>query len=287
MKFVPNAVSRKVNRQALIIKKNSPGIFFVGGIAGILGSTVMACRATLKLDKTMHEIRTDLEDIKTKKSHNDHYVREEDYIRDLTFVYTQSAFKLAKLYGPSILLGGASIAALTVSHNQLQRRNAALSYTLAAVSKAFDEYRVRVAEEIGEKKELEIYRDVQAHEVEINGQKELVKTTGPNGFSIYARCFDESSHQFEKNAEQNHIFLKLQQSVANQRLKQKGHLFLNDVYDALGFEDSQAGAVVGWLWDGDGDNYIDFGLNQSCLDDYYEPRIWVDFNVDGVIYDKI
>lgn len=289
MKLVPNQVSRTVTRKALIVRKNSPQLFFISGITGVVASTVLACRATLRLDKTIHEIRVDLDDVKSRKDpeFEGSYITEDDYIRALTYTYTKSAFKLAQLYGPSILLGGLSIAALATSHTQLQRRNTALAATLTALSKAFDEYRIRVTKEIGEERETEIYRDVQEREIEINGQKEIVRSPGPDGFSPYARCFDESSRTFEKNAEINHVFLKCQQSYANQRLHARGHVFLNEVYDDLGLEHTKAGAVVGWVRDGDGDNYISFGLDRVCQLDYYEPRIWLDFNVDGPILDLI
>lgn len=285
MKFVPSTITRSVSRKSLVLKKNSPQIFFVGGVTGVLASAVLACRATLRLEKTVHEIKTELQDVKEASSLNK--LNEEEYIRNLTYVYTKSAVKLARLYGPSVLLGGVSIATLATSHTQLRRRNAALTFTLAAVSKAFDEYRIRMAEELGEERELEIYRDVRERELEVDGKKEIVRSPGPDGYSPYARIFDESSRAFEKNAEINHVFIKLQQNYANQRLHARGHVFLNEVYDSLGLEHTKAGAVVGWVRNGKGDNFVDFGLGQICQRDYYEPRIWLDFNVDGPILDLI
>lgn len=108
--------------------------------------------------------------------------------------------------------------------------------------------------------------------------------------SIYGRWFDEGSLNWQKNTEMNHIFLECQQRYANNKLQAKGHMFLNEVYDALGLERSQAGAVVGWVINGDGDGYIDFGMYEpgsNLFINNIEPRILLDFNVDGVVYDKI
>lgn len=61
----------------------------------------------------------------------------------------------------------------------------------------------------------------------------------------------------------------------------------------LGFEHSQAGSVVGWVISKDGDNFVDFGIydysSEKARDfvNGYERSILLDFNVDGVIYDKI
>jgi hypothetical protein len=74
-------------------------------------------------------------------------------------------------------------------------------------------------------------------------------------------------------------------------LKARGHLFLNEVYDSLGMPRSEAGAVVGWIM-GAGDDYVNFGVlidNDMCIVDFFyaDDEILLDFNVDGVIFDKI
>jgi hypothetical protein len=109
---------------------------------------------------------------------------------------------------------------------------------------------------------------------------------------MYARFFDELSTSWNREPEYNLVFLKCQQSYANDMLKTRGHVFLNEVYDSLGIERTKAGQVVGWVISEDGDNFIDFGLyaNNGKVRDFINGRegaILLDFNVDGVIYDKI
>jgi hypothetical protein len=122
----------------------------------------------------------------------------------------------------------------------------------------------------------------------------LVTRVGPAGASIYARFFDPYSPSWSKEPEYNLIFLKCQQNYANDLLASRGHVFLNEVYDMLGIERSQAGAVIGWVLahDGSTDNYINFGIfadNDAAIDfvNGREGSILLDFNVDGVIFDKI
>lgn len=285
MKLIPHVVTRTVARQILKTKKNSPHIFFVGGVVGVVGSTVLACRATLKLEPVLDEISQDMKMV--KNTNNLTNQTESEYYRDLGRMYGRSAFKLGKLYGPSLAVGTVSIAALTGSHVQLTRRNAALTATLAAVSKAYEDYRLRVQEEIGKDRELEIYRDIRDEKIE--GQKELVKAT-PGGWSPYARCFDESNVNFVKDSELNRIFIECQLNYFNHRLQTHGHVFLNEVYDHLGFERTREGSVVGWLRDGKGDGYVDFGIFEAYNTRFLtgsERAVWLDFNVDGVMYDKI
>ncbi len=294
--MLPTIVTKSAGRTKLHAQKNSPHILFVGGVIGVIGGTLLACRATLKLDKTLDEIKRDIEDtkalLKPEYMHgaDEVGVTSQEYYKDLGYVYTKATIRLGRLYAPAIIVTGTSIAALTGSHIQLTRRNTAVTMALAAVSKAYDDYRIRVQEELGEERELDIYRGVREEKVEIDGKKELVKIKDPNHWSAYARMFDETSPNWHKDSELNRVFVQCQQNYMNHRLKAIGHVFLNEVYDALGMERSRAGAVVGWLSDGEGDCYIDFGMFEAFNSRFInnmERSIILDFNVDGTIWDKI
>ncbi len=298
MRFISFSTTRQIGRAVLQLKKNSPHLFFAGGLVGSVTSTILACRATLKLPETMDTIRADLQAVKDRKENPqlvaglEREYTERDYVHDITFVYGQSAKKLIKLYGPAAFIGIASTGALTGSHVQMTRRNSALTATAAALSKAYDDYRERVRSEVGEEKELALHRSLSEQKVEIDGKKAVVKITGdPAKWSPYMRIFDDASPNWQKDAELNQIFIRCQQNYANHLLQARGHVFLNEVYDALGLERSQAGAVVGWVLNGDtSDNYIDFGVYEAYNEKFVngdERCALLDFNVDGVIYDKI
>ena len=85
----------------------------------------------------------------------------------------------------------------------------------------------------------------------------------------------------------------LQQTFFNDLLLSRGHLFLNEVYDQIGIDRTKAGQVVGWVVSKDGDNFVDFGLFDGSTQEKrmfvngHENSVLLDFNVDGVIYDKI
>lgn len=111
--------------------------------------------------------------------------------------------------------------------------------------------------------------------------------------SHYARWFNEKCVAWSKDPEQNKFFLLQQQHYANEKLKVRGYLFLNDVYDMLGIPRTKAGQVVGWIYDPNDpnrDSYVDFGLFNHNNEDFvngYENSILLDFNVDGMILDRI
>jgi hypothetical protein len=264
---------------------------FAAGVAGMVGSTVLACRSTLKLEEFLSDVQIDL-NVAKEMEHEEY--SDSDRQKDIAIIYTRSAVGLVKLYGPSILLGSVSVGLLTKSHNLLTERNAALTAAYAAVDKAFAQYRGRVVEKYGEDEDRELRYS--AKDVDVINEKTGKTTTrrrvGDDEPSMYARFFDELSTSWNREPEYNLVFLKCQQSYANNMLKTRGHVFLNEVYDSLGIERTKAGQVVGWVISKDGDNFIDFGIytNQDKVRDFVNGRegaILLDFNVDGVIYDKL
>lgn len=289
MKFIPNAITAKYARQVLLCRKQSPKILFGVGVVGAIGSTVLACRATLRLEETLSLARNDL-DIAYALDHENY--SEGDRKRDVTVIYVRSAVVVGKLYAPSVLLGVASISALTASHNILSQRNVALTAAYAALDRGFTEYRERVIEKFGEEEDQKLRYDSEEVTIDSNGKKAKVIRAAPGASSIYARFFDEYSKSWSKEPEYNLLFIKCQQNYANDLLKARGHVFLNEVYDMLGIERSQAGQIVGWVMSRENDNFIDFGVfdgNENTRDfvNGRERSILLDFNVDGVVWDKI
>lgn len=291
MKLIPNAITARCGRQALVASKHSPALLFGVGVAGVIGSTVLACRATLKLSDVFDEAQNNLE---IANSIIDEEYTENDRKKDVTLIYVQSAVKVGTLYAPSLLLGAASISALTASHTILTRRNVALTAAYAAIERSFNDYRDRVIAKYGEDQDREFRYETEQVEIEDSkGKKKQVTRAAPGAESMYARFFDPLSTSWNKEPEYNLLFLRAQQNYANDLLKSRGHLFLNEVYNMLGIPHSQAGAVVGWVISDDGDNFVDFGIfegdNQVARDfvNGREGSILLDFNVDGVIWDKI
>lgn len=298
LQTIKNALTSKVGRQVLHLQKHSPQILFVAGVVGVVGTVVLASRATLKLDEVLDEHSRMNEKIDdAARGFSAVKYLEEDYKRDKVVLYTKLVVNIGKLYGPALLVGVASIAALTGSHVVLNNRVTNLTAAYVALDKAYRRYQDRVKAEVGEEKERSFHYDTEDVEiVEETAEGPVVKTVARaiNGKSPYARVFDEaSSPNWESSWMFNQTFLRTVQNYMNDLLRSRGHLFLNEVYDALGLERSKQGAVVGWVLDGgSSDNYVDFGI----FGDAYEGirfvkgdnnSVWLDFNVDGVIFDKI
>lgn len=300
-------LTRTFNRTGLKLKKHSPEILLAAGVVGVVASGVMACKATLKveeiIDDAKHKIDT-IHEVSADPTMAEKY-SEEDSKKDLAIVYTQTAVKLVKLYGPSVALAGVSLGCIIGSNRILNKRNVALAAAYATVDKGFKEYRGRVIERFGKELDKELKYGIKAKEIEEvsvdeKGKEVSTKSTvevmDPNSYSPYSIIFDDGNTGWDPDPELTKYFLIQQQNWANDRLKAKGHLFLNEVYDMLGAKRTKAGAQIGWVYDEKnpvGDNYVDFGIfdiyNPKSRDfvNGYEKVIVLDFNVDGVILDLI
>lgn len=302
-------LTRTFNRTGLKIKKHSPEILLAAGTVGVVVSGVMACKATLKVNEILDESKQQIDTIHSVAA--DPNMAEkytaEDSKKDLAIVYTQTAVKMIKLYGPSVGLGVVSLGCMIGSNRILSKRNVALAAAYTAVDKSFKEYRGRVIDRFGKQLDKELRYNIKAKEIEEvskdeNGhevvKKEVVDVSedDPNNYSPYSIVFDDGNEGWDPDPERTKFFLIQQQNWANERLKAKGHLFLNEVYDMLGARRTKAGAQVGWVYDEKnvvGDNYVDFGIfdtRRSKARDFvngYEKVIVLDFNVDGYILDLI
>lgn len=303
-------ITRSFSKVDLQLKKHSPEILVIAGVVGTVASAVMACKATTKVSKIVEETKTTIDTIhnfaeNAEKAPETVDYTPEDAKKDLAIVYVQTGVKFLKLYGPAVALGALSITSILASNNILRKRNVALAAAYTVIDKGFKDYRGRVIERFGEELDRELRYNIKAKEVEETitdkkgKEKTVTKTVNvadPNYYSDYARFFDDGCTGWQKDAEYNLMFLKQQQNWANERLRSRGYLFLNEVYDMLGIPRTKAGQCVGWVYNKDnsiGDNYVDFGIYDMYKEparDFvngYERTILLDFNVDGNILDLI
>lgn len=309
---MPEKMSRTIGKMKFGVKKHSPEILVVAGVAGIVASAIMACKATTKLSEIMEPAKKDITTIKDVIEHPEKLPEGKTYTKkdsqkNLTIVYARTGLQLVKLYAPSVILGALSITCLVSSNQILRKRNAALAAAYATVDSSFKNYRKNVVERFGEELDRELKYNIKAKEVEETttdekGKEKKVKKTvqivDPNMPSDFAKFFDVGNDNWTKDPEHNLWYLKQQQNWANEKLRANGYLFLNDVYDMLGIPRTKAGQIVGWLYRPEdpnhkGDNYVDFGIydytkepNRDFVNGY-ERTILLDFNVDGPIYDYI
>lgn len=321
---IKDSISDAWNKASFTAQKHAPTILIVGGVIGAVTAGVMACVATTKVNDILDESKTQLDAIHDAQarlengealtcSDGSEYTPE-NVNKDTAIVYAHTAVKLVKLYGPSVALGAASLLMIGGSHHIMTKRNAALAAAYATIDTSFKNYRGNVIERFGEHVDKELRYGLKAKEIETttvdeNGEVKTEKVTvyepgDPTNISGYARYFEKYSRDSEGGVipnpnwqdtpEYNLMFLKRMERYANDILRSRKRLFLNEVYAMLGIPISKEGQIVGWVYDPsnpDIDNYVDFGLYnegpQKYSDFLYgnDEGILLDFNVDGNIWD--
>lgn len=299
-----NKLSRSAGMAGLKLKKHSPEILITTGIIGGVVSAVMACKATTKLDDILEDRKEQIEAVNAVTEDEQYAGKytEEDKTKAIGLVNARTGLKLAKLYGPSVALGTASIICILAGNNIMRKRTVALAAAYATVDQSFKDYRNNVIERFGKDLDRELRYNIKNKEIEKivvdeNGnehiEKEIVEISELRD-NEYAKFYDDGCLGWTKDPEANKKFLLMQQSWANKKLQSQGYLFLNDVYAQLGIPKTRAGFHVGWLYRDDdpdytGDNFVDFGIfdtHREKARDFVNGRervILLDFNVVEIV----
>lgn len=314
---ISNVVIRTVNTARFKIGKYSPEILIVLGAASIIAGTVNACKSTMKLPEVLEKSDDMVEKIHAAKDgivkiREGETYTEEDANNDLRICYIQTAWNVTKLYAPSVCLIGGGLACMLGSHIIMRSRNAAAIAAFNTVTATFAAYRGRVADRFGDSVQKEIERGVKAIDVETGEtnedgtpktEKGLIKIDESEDGAYSVQFTKETAPTtWQNSAEYNRVFLKQAQNNANMRLKRDHFLFLNDVYRSIGIAPTKVGQIVGWTYNPDNPeecSFVDFGTydaydpsmphaeNTREWIDKHEKNIWLHFNVDDVIIDKI
>ena len=285
------------------IKKHSPEILVAAGIGTGIVAAIIACKQTIKANDIVAEARKSLqniEDVKELAANNEVEYTEENEQEDRKTIGMQVAVGMVKTYALPVGLGILSITCILAGHHILKKRNVALAAAYSALSTDFMNYRKRVVNKYGKdvdfmlknglEKQIVANQVVDPETGEVKETKEEVLTYDGDKLSQYARIFDEvGSTQWTPSADHNRAFLLMEQNYFNERIRTRGYIFLNEVYERLGFRPTKAGSVVGWVYQNADYEGIDFGIftahTQKAAEflEGTEPSIILDFNVQGDI----
>lgn len=277
-----NNVKLKWEGFKLKAKKNAPEICVYSGVGMMASGTVAAVVATSKTQVILNEL--DEQKATIIQVHTD----EQAQALEIQKVSRKAGIKIALAYTPSALLTIGGACSILKGFGILKGRYAGTCAALAIAQQQIEEYRSKVADEYGVDKERELLEKSMSKEE----SDTVAQQSGISG-SIYQRMFDEKSYEYrEDDANFNYCFVKSVQSHYNEVLQTRGHVFLNEVYDALGLDATPEGQVLGWIKEGKGDGYIDFGIDipKEATKEFVEGRtgkVLLDFNVDGVVYNLI
>nr|DAT25298.1 MAG TPA: hypothetical protein [Caudoviricetes sp.] len=297
-------ISRLAGKGALIVSKHAPAILTGLGIAGFTATAVLTAKQTLSVGEVTWE---DLNELSTVKAAEDEEKFEK---RDIQIAKARAwgnlTKHLLKHYALPLSLGATSAISLILAHRISAHRIAGLSMAYAGLEESFRNYKDRIEEGFGKEETERILAEADANALD-KAKMDYYNETGREfqlkpeefmrelGVSPYAVVFDQNAKAWEGNEDYSLMILHAQENYANDILRTRGYLLLNDVYKGLGLPPTSAGSVVGWVYDNeDGDGIVEFGNFEVFNYRDYDPvlgrevtKFVLDFNVDGVIYDQI
>lgn len=301
-----NKTISKISNSKVMVKakKRAPEISFGFGVVTFFAAIVVCGKKTLAAKEVLQKHREELTEIAEACEVDEEYAVEVSK-EDTRGVYCRTAIGVAKAYGPVIALGGLSLGCFLYSNHLLKGRYLMAVSAYNAVSTGFEKYRSRVREEEGVEADRHYLfgterKTVQTEITDEKGKKQKVDGVVeslpqcPNTDGLdYVRYFDETNPAWNPDIGLNLLFLQGQLDQFHMLLDTRGYVFLNEVLDSLKFPMTQIGGYVGWLKDGNGDGYIDFGhgdFRNAEVRKYINGLnnvIPLEFNVDGIILDKI
>lgn len=285
------------------ISKHAPTILSITASAGVIATGYLAWKAG-----------TRFEDVEGRD-----WDRRKECLRNADTIPDEDVPKIerknrilfildtVRTVAPAAIVGAATITMIYFSNSISKKRLAAMGAAYATLQTAFDGYKRTMVEALGKESVDKILEPKlpnvgkTAEEILSSDNKSDAANVADavvnsiKALSPYARIIaEESSTCWDPNEDYTSQNIAAVQLWANRRLERKGHLFLNEVFDQLGLSRTREGAVVGWLKNGEGDNYVSFGDFDASIyrvpsDDYtrIDSNFIVDFNVDGLIWDRI
>lgn len=292
MKLVPASVQRFGGRTALKLQQKSPTILVVTGIVGLGATAVMAAKASRRAEPILDQ------HAKSRLQIEEYALTSEQQRSQVVSLYKETGLQLAAVYGPTVIVGTVSAASILYGHNILRRRHVATMMAFSGLQEQFAAYRARVAKSLGTETERDIYNGAHTEYIEDPdrpGEYKMTSVFDPDRDANWLTpWFDERNINCRVDPVGNYLFLKLQQASAQRRLELKGYVFLNEVLKDLGMEEIPEGQSAGWLYNGDGDNYVDFGFmsptNDPEVTAFQQGRtniVRLNFNIDGDVQAKM
>ena len=315
-----SAVKRIFETVKSTAKKNSPELLVVTGTIAFVATLWSMHKTTLKTKDIVDKANEEITVIKETKelrqvdgTDNIEYT-EEDKAEDIKKVKRISAGKIVKAAAPTVLLAIGTLGCFFGADYIRRQRHAALFAAAEMTLHSYNNYRKGVIDRYGPEvdKELKykLFKDTEEVEEtdQKTGKKKTVKKkvtrTNYDGYSDFARVFDEFNEEYNKNifysnkegkdvpyGLKNLEFVIEMEKAANQKLRKQGNLTINEVYEMLRFDKVPAGSVAGWIFDINDktcldDCHVDFGIFDKDTAELKaimlgnEKSFVLDFNID-------
>lgn len=284
-----------------VVSKHAPEILVGAGLVGGAATTVFACKQTLKAEQVLEEaqlgygrIDTALDEVDESKYSLD------DAKQDMDKIHKATIGKMIRVYAPVAALGTASAVCVLCGFKVLRMRNVALVAAYTSLEAGYKAYRNRVVEELGEEADQHfrtgsVYKkierevtDEETGEVKKKKLKAEVVEEGVQPIDYTINFCREAVHiRDRKDLMSSMNFIINTENSCNLTLQAYKYITLNEVRKCLGVPEVSHGQIVGWCYDGTGDDKIRLNPRVIYDEELGHDTIILDPNVDGIMFNKI
>lgn len=210
----------------------------VGIIAGLAG-TIFACRATLKIANEAEEHKKLVDD--TKANCAELALDDKTTHKEVMKAYRHIGVDYVRKFWPAVGLLVAGYGLIIKAHNIEVAKNEALMSAYIGLEQLFNKYRARVAEQVGDEREQQIYKQAKIDQAEENI---IGQYSGPYRDGSYL-LYNESCKEYQEGCPQaNDFMITTIQQELNMKFATFAPVYLNDVMRACGHEEVNGG----WQW---------------------------------------
>ena len=248
-------LSRAARNVGRTLSDNSPVILTGMAVAGTLGSTILAAKGGMQAQKELDIL---LEEVEEGRASED------------LLTFKGQVKTTWKFYIPAGLMAGATVACVIGANSVNTRRNAAIMSAYSLTDKAFQEYKEKVVEQIGEKKEQVVRDEIAKDRLEAN------PVSDPSTVVIHGEktlCYDGVTGRYFESDMQT---LRKAVNDINQKCINEVYASQNDFYREIGLDPVAIGEEVGWR----SDHLLDISFSSHltgdgvpclCLDYFVGP----------------
>lgn len=246
---------------------NSPLLLTAIGVTGTVATAYLTGRATFKAAEILigETVRDNIDGVA-------YQVFYADFSHEIHSIPLKKAVNATwKLYIPAALAGTATIAAIIGANQIGTRRTAALAAAYSLSEKAFSEYKTKVVEHLGEKKEQKVRDEIAQDRVNDNPVSNRQVIIAGSGDVLCLELF--TGRYFQSSMEE----LKAAQNLVNYRLNNDGYASLSEFYSAVGLPKTGMSDEIGWK----ADKLLELNISTTLAEDG-RPCLAVDYRVEPV-----
>lgn len=233
-----------------VLSDNMPLLLTSAAVAGVVSTTVLAVRATPQSLRDIWDAESDL---------------------DRKTTIWEKTRLVWKYYIPAAVVGGATIASVIGAQSLNTKRQAALVGLYSLSNQAFVEYKDKVVEKLGEKKEKDIRDEVMKDRVENDPPKSSEIIITGKGEHL---CYDSITGRYFKSDIEK---VRKAQNDINHTCLNDMYASLNDFYRLIGLPVTAYGEEIGWRYD----NLLDISFSSHVTEDG-EPALCLDYAMDPI-----